>query len=68
MPNHKPRNQTIKHELRRQGISQLQAAYDLGMDRVKFNLCCNGWELPTPEKRAAIAEYLGMPEAELFTI
>ena len=68
MPEHKTRNQTIKTELKRLNISQLQAAYDLGMDRVKFNLCCNGWELPTPEKRAAIAEYLGMPEAELFTI
>ena len=63
MPKHKTPNQTIKNELIRQGISQLQASYDLGIHRV-----ANGWQIPSPEKRARISGYLGLPEAELFNL
>ena len=66
MPEHKTPNQTIKNELKKQGITQTQASYDLGIHRVEFNHIANGWTIPTAEKRARISGYLELPESALF--
>ena len=63
---HRKPNQTIKQELKRCGISQLQAALDLGIPRARFNLIANGWESPGAEIRIKISEYLGLPKERLF--
>lgn len=63
---HKTPNQNIKIELKKRGISQTQCAFDLGLNRVKFNVICNGWDIPKPATRAKIAGYFGMAETELF--
>lgn len=68
MQKHKTPNQTIKDELIKQDISQLQASYDLGIHRVEFNHIANGWVIPTPEKRSRISGYLGLPETDLFNL
>ena len=63
---HRKPKQTIKQELKKRGITQVQAALDLSIPRGRFNLIANGWEFPGPEFRARIAEYLSLPESELF--
>ena len=63
---HKKPDQSIKKELQAKGISQVQASYDLGLDRVAFNIWANGWERPSVDTRKRIAAYLDKPERELF--
>ena len=56
----------LKVELVRQGIRQTRMAVDLGWDPAKLSRIVNEALLPTPEDRAAIAEYLKQSESELF--
>ena len=63
---HKKPNQTIKDELKKRHISQVQAAFDLDINRIAFNQIANGWDIPGPVTRIKICEYLDKPESVLF--
>jgi len=63
---HRKPNQTIKKELQKRGITQTQAAFDMEINRIKFNTYANGWDIPGPAFRKKISEYLEMPESALF--
>jgi len=63
---HKQPKREIKIKLNELGISQAQAALDLDVSRPYFNAVCQGWDRPGPDLRRRIAEYLGMPEKDLF--
>jgi len=65
---HQKPNQTIKQELKRRGISQVQAALDLEIPRTTLNLIANGWQVPANETRAKIANYLNRSVEELFSL
>jgi DNA-binding XRE family transcriptional regulator len=65
-PQHRKPNETIKKELKKRGISQIQAAFDLSLHRSDFCLIANGYLIPKPETCAKIAKYLGLPEETLF--
>lgn len=64
---HRKPNDTIKQELKKRGISQTQASFDLGIRRIRFNTIANGWEIPGPAIRQRISSYLDIPENLLFS-
>jgi len=64
---HRKPNDSIKQELKRLGISQTQAAFDLRINKVMFNTIANGWQVPGSDIRKRISEYLGMSEHDLFS-
>lgn len=66
-PQHCKPNDIIKKELRKRGITQIQAAFDLGLHQSDFCLIANGYLIPKPETRAKVATYLGLPEEVLFS-
>ncbi len=59
-------NQNIKKILKKKGIPQVKAAFQLNINQSIFNQYANGYRIPGAEHRALIAEYLSMPENELF--
>lgn len=63
---HRKPNDIIKKELRKQGVTQVQAAFDLNLNRATFCLICGGYMTPRQDTRAEIAKYLGLPEKVLF--
>lgn len=63
---HRVPNKSIKEALQAKGISQVQAAFDLEINRVAFNYIANGWEIPGPVTRIKICHYLDLPERALF--
>ena len=65
-PKHRKPNNIIKQEVKKRGITQVQAAFDLGLHRSDFCLIANGYLIPKPETRAIIVKYLGLPEDVLF--
>ena len=65
-PNHRKPNDIIKKELKKQGLSQVRVAFDLGLHRSDFCLIANGYLVPKPETRSKIATYLGISEKQLF--
>ena len=65
---HRKPKQILKEVLLQKGVTQVQAAFDLGIPRTRFNLIANGWECPSPEIRKKISRYIGRPEHEIFDI
>jgi len=63
---HRKPNRRVKVELINRKILQSQAALDLGISRPRFNAICNGWDIPSPEIRRRISQYLGLDESDLF--
>ncbi len=63
----KPR-QIIKFELSKKGISQAQAANELGIDLIQFDFIACGWIIPPPEIRLKVADYLGLAQNVLFNV
>ena len=63
---HKKTNQKLKHQLKTQGLSQIQLAYDLNLDRIAVNIWCNGWQMPKIDTRVKIADYLDVPLVTLW--
>jgi len=66
-PQHRKPNNIIKKEVEKSGITQVQAAFDLGLHRSDFCLIANGYLIPKPETRARISAYLGLSEEVLFS-
>ena len=66
-PQHRKPNNIIKKEIEKRGITQVQAAFDLGLHRSDFCLIANGYLTPKPETRASISTYLGVLEEVLFS-
>lgn len=65
---HRTPNKTIKVELERRKIRQVQAALDLKIPASRFNLIANGFERPGPKTRKKIADYLQLPESRVFDL
>jgi transcriptional regulator with XRE-family HTH domain len=58
---------SLKVTMLQRGIKQYRMAVDLGWDPAKLSRIVNEIAPPTADDRKAIAEYLGMNEADLFT-
>ena len=56
----------LKLALLQQGVRQTRMAVDLGWDPSKLSRIMNEIAVPKEDERRAIADYLGVPEAEVF--
>ena len=56
----------VKIAMLKQGIRQTRMAVDLGWDPAKLSRIVNQITVPKEDERQAIADYLGVPEAEVF--
>ena len=56
----------LKLALLQRGIRQTRMAVDLGWDPSKLSRIVNEIAIPKEDERQAIADYLGVPEAEVF--
>lgn len=63
---HRKPDNIIKKEVEKRGITQVQAAFDLGLHRSDFCLIANGYLIPKSDTRVKIAKYLGLSEDILF--
>lgn len=60
-------NIALKTALLERGISQLQLALDLGYDPSLLSKVIRGWERPSTQLAQAVAAYLNVPLADLFS-
>jgi len=63
---HRKRSTIIAEVLKSEGITQTQAAFDMGRPRCRVNLECQGYIIPGPDIRRKWSEYLGLPQRVLF--
>ena len=56
----------VKIAMLRKGVKQCRMAVELGWDPAKLSRIVNEIAVPKEDERRAIADYLGVPEAEVF--
>lgn len=59
-------NVKLKMILFERGITQRDLVFGANIDEGRISKIIRGYERPTSEMREAIAEYLKMPEPEIF--
>ena len=59
-------NLALKIAMLRRGVHQTRMAVELGWDPAKLSRIVHQTVVPTPEDREAIADFLKVPEDELF--
>jgi transcriptional regulator with XRE-family HTH domain len=60
------RNKQVRHRMLDVGISGLELARQLGISDSKMSKIANGWEVPSPELKQAIAQALRCPQKSLW--
>jgi transcriptional regulator with XRE-family HTH domain len=60
-------NIKLKTELLKRGVTQRAVGFVLGIPEEKLSKIVRGYLRPTLSESRAIIDFLGLPEAELFT-
>jgi len=61
-------NVKLKAVLLERGLTQRTLAFETNIDESRMSRIIKGYEIPTSEMKEVISDYLGMQEADLFTI